>query len=68
MNARVLCFPLAVAGIAALDGCGGIDINSPMVKVCKDEQYEILMQFSNGRVTHDTMTVHADTTRCRKAA
>lgn len=68
MNARVLAFPLAVAGIAAFDGCKGIDINSPMVRPCHDDTLEIVLVFPGNRVTRDTMVVHDNPAYCRKAA
>lgn len=64
MKPRVLFLPLALAA----EACSGISITDPSVKVCRDQSYEITMQFSGGRVSQDTLTVKADTTRCRKAA
>lgn len=68
MNARILAFPIAVASIAALDSCKGIDINSPSVRACHDDSLQVLSIWHGTDTVRSLVVFHDDVTRCRKAA
>lgn len=69
-NVRVLAFPASVAVVTAL-GCHGIDINDPLVRVCRDKPDTTTYQAASDsnitiRVIRPAETPERD--HCRKAA
>lgn len=68
MNPRVLAFPVAVAAIAALDGCCGVTPTDPSVRECHDDTTMVLARSASGRTVKATVITHDDPRYCRQAA
>ncbi len=58
MNTRVLAFPVAVAAIAALDGCSWEPFAGPLppVRICRDDTTKVYFA-QNGRVVDSTIMI-----------
>lgn len=59
MNARVLAFPVAVAAIAALDGCNALDAIGPhpAVRLCHNDTTYIPVTY-RGVVVDSAMVIY----------
>lgn len=67
MNARVLCFPAAVACIAALDGCQGTRPTDPSIRRCHDDSLTTVDTLPTGEVLTVLVIYQDDRKRCRIA-
>ncbi len=60
MNSRVLVFPVAVAvaAIAALDGCSWEPFAGPLppARICRDDTTKVYFAF-NGQIVDSTITI-----------
>lgn len=65
---RVLAFPASVAVVMALTGCHGIDINDPLVRMCRDDTTRTVTTYPNGWTVTVRVVVEDTRRTCRKAA
>lgn len=70
MNTRILAFPVAIAAIAALDGCNALDAIGPhpAVRLCHNDT--VWVQIKSGQVTDSIPAIwwERNPNGCRKAA